>query len=73
VRFKNSFQINFSDVLAPAPCQSKSSGKPEINHQEFTQLQQQLQDMKEQVRKFYLSPFLFLPDESFSQKDFVTT
>jgi len=52
VRFKNSFQINFSDVLAPAPCQSKSSGKPEINHQEFTQLQQQLQDMKEQVRSF---------------------
>lgn len=34
---------------APAPCQSKSSGKPEINPQEFTQLQQQLQDLKEQA------------------------
>lgn len=40
--------ISFS---APAPCQSKSSGKPEINPQEFTQLQQQLQDLKEQVRR----------------------
>ena len=35
-------------VAAPAT-QTKSSGKPEINQQEFTQLQQQLQDMKEQV------------------------
>ncbi|XP_068679361.1 E3 ubiquitin-protein ligase MIB1-like [Montipora capricornis] len=34
---------------APSPCQSKSSGKPEINPQEFTQLQQQLQDLKEQA------------------------
>lgn len=33
---------------APAT-QTKSSGKPEINQQEFTQLQQQLQDMKEQT------------------------
>lgn len=33
---------------ATAPCQSKASAKPEISAQEFTQLQQQLQDMKEQ-------------------------
>ena len=36
-------------VLAPPSCQTKSSGKPEISPQEFSHLQQQLQDMKEQV------------------------
>jgi len=34
---------------APPACQTKSSGKPEISSQEFTHLQQQLQDMKEQT------------------------
>ena len=38
--------------LAPPSCQTKSSGKPEISPQEFSHLQQQLQDMKEQVRYF---------------------
>lgn len=62
MRFSLSFSFPFFGILcnshpspshfsAPVPCQSKSSGKPEINPQEFTQLQQQLQDLKEQVRR----------------------
>lgn len=55
--FQEVTKVTFSFVLAAAPCQSKASAKPEISAQEFTQLQQQLQDMKEQVRMVWFSSF----------------
>ena len=56
--FQEVTKVIFSFALATAPCQSKASAKPEISAQEFTQLQQQLQDMKEQVRMVWFLRFL---------------
>ena len=55
--FQEVTKVIFSFASATAPCQSKASAKPEISAQEFTQLQQQLQDMKEQVRMVWFSSF----------------
>ena len=57
--FQEVTKVIFSFALATAPCQSKASAKPEISAQEFTQLQQQLQDMKEQVRMVWFSSFFW--------------
>ena len=57
--FQEVTKVTFPFALATAPCQSKASAKPEISTQEFTQLQQQLQDMKEQVRMVWFSSFFW--------------